>query len=367
MRLPVLNPDDQTAIDAELATAMVRKAIDRGVNYLDTAWPYHRAGDINSPGESEPFLGKALRDGYREKVKVATKLPVWSVDSQAQMNDILDRQLRRMEVGHIDFYLAHNLNRPNWEKMKRAGLIPFMNEALRDGRIKHAGFSFHDAYDVFEEVASVHDWSFCQIQHNYMDTEFQAGTRGLELASARGMGVVVMEPLRGGFLANHLPEEMTKMLAEIHPDWTPAEWALRWIWSRPGVGVVLSGMSTMSQVEENLNTAERRSPLTPDEEAALSRVREYILGQTKVNCTGCGYCLPCPHGVNIPKAFQYYNTFFRFGDASSLFQVKNGYKNLVRPDEQAYNCVSCGLCEPKCPQAIPISKEMPKAAAALKF
>ena len=367
MRLPVLNPDDQTTIDTELATAMVRKAIDCGVNYLDTGWPYHRSGGVDTPGVSEPFLGKALRNGYRERVKIATKLPTWLVESRSQMDDILDQQMKRMEVKNIDFYLAHNLNKANWEKMKRLGMLPFLDEAIRDGRIRHAGFSFHDTYDVFEEVVGANDWSFCQLQFNYIDVDFQAGTRGLELASRRNMGVIVMEPLRGGFLANHLPEEATKMLADVHSDWTPAQWALRWLWSRSDVGMVLSGMSTMGQLEENLETAEHFSPLAAEEEAALVKVREYILGQIKVNCTACGYCLPCPQGVNIPKAFQFYNTFFRFGDAASLFQVRIGYKNMVPPEEQAYNCVSCGACDTQCPQAISISKEMPKVAEALKL
>lgn len=363
MRLPVLDSGDQTSIDEPAATAMIRSAIDGGVNYLDTAWPYHRAGDINSPGVSEPFLGKVLRDGYREKVKVATKLPVWIMRDKAQMHKTLDLQLERLGLTQIDFYLAHNLNRTVWPAVRDMGLFEFFDEARKDGRINHVGFSFHDNYRLFSELLDAYDWEFTQIQYNYLDTEFQAGRKGLELAAAKGLGVVVMEPLRGGFLTMHMPDEMRRYLAGIRPGWTLAEWGLRWLWDQPEVGVVLSGMSTMDQVTENMSTAANFQSLNPAEREALATVREHFLSRIKVNCTGCGYCLPCPSGVNIPRVFAIYNDYFMVDTEANHGRVRGIYGVQVRANEPAGLCVSCGACEPKCPQGLAISREMPEAAA----
>ena len=293
MRLPMTDPNDLVSINRDLAVAMIRKGIDGGINYVDTAWPYHGNSRVE-PGESEPLVAEALADGYRRRVHLATKLPTWFMENQKQMNEILYRQLKRLGTDNIDFYLAHNLNNQVWPALKDKGLLKFMDEALKDGRIKHAGFSFHDDYDLFEGIVEAYDWSFCQIQYNYLDVEYQAGRRGLKLAAGKGLGVVVMEPLRGGFLINHLPDEMKRMLAEIRPEWSLADWALRWLWNQPEAGPVLSGMSTMEQVEENLKIAESVGSFGQQEIEALEKVRGYFRERLKANCTGCGYCLPCP-------------------------------------------------------------------------
>ncbi len=362
MRLPTLSPSDPSSIDEKLATAMVRKAIDRGVNYVDTAYPYHRNGDLATPGESEPFLGRCLKDGYREKVKIATKLPTWLVEREAEMHKILDAQLKRLGVGHIDFYLAHNLNASVWPKMRNVGLLYFLNQARKDGRIKHAGFSFHDNYALFEDIVGAYDWSFAQIQYNYLDVDFQAGRRGLELLAARGLGVVVMEPLRGGFLIHHMPAEMKAHLAGIRPDWSLADWGLRWLWSRPEINVVLSGMSNLPQTSENLGIADKAEPLSAKENAALDTVRGYFRERTRINCTGCGYCMPCPSGVNIPKVLAIYNDYFMVDTEANHQRAKAIYRVQVREHEAARHCVACAQCEGHCPQSLPISQEMSNAA-----
>lgn len=362
MRLPQSDPADYSAIDIPLATAMLRKAIDRGVNYVDTAYPYHRSGGLTEPGQSEPFLARALKDGYREKVRVATKLPTWMAEDKAHMHRLLDEQLKRLDIDKIDFYLAHNLNRAVWPKMREIGMLEFFDEALRDGRIGFAGFSFHDHYEIFADIVDAYDWSFTQIQYNYLDTEFQAGRAGLELAAGRGLGVVVMEPLRGGFLINQMPGEVKAKLTAIRPDWSLADWGLRWVRDQPGVGVVLSGMSDMAQVDENLAIADSFAPLSAEERAALDEVRTFFLERTKVSCTGCGYCLPCPTGVNIPKAFAVYNDYHMVDSESNHNRAKGLYKVYLREHETASHCVSCGACESKCPQSLPISQEMPLVA-----
>ncbi len=366
MRLPVLDPKDQTTIDMDLATAMVRKAIDGGVNYVDTAFPYHRNGDLTTPGESETFLAHALKNGYREKVHLATKLPTWFMESIPQMNQILDMQLKRLDVSCIDMYLAHNLNNASWPRMKALGMFDFLKDAQKDGRINHVGFSFHDSYELFEEILTAHDWEFCQIQYNFLDVNHQAGRRGLNLAAGRNVGVVVMEPLRGGFIINNMPADLRAVLTKVRPEWSMADWALRWLWSQPGVSTVLSGMSAMDQTEENVAIASRFVPFSSAEEEAIEQVREDFLRTAKVNCTACGYCLPCPQGVNIPKVFGFYNEFSRYPDPNGQFQARNGYRSQIPDDEKADHCVSCGICEEKCPQSIHISQEIPQAAAVLQ-
>ncbi|MDR1608335.1 MAG: aldo/keto reductase [Deltaproteobacteria bacterium] len=221
MRLP-LNGPTVSDIDLELATNMLRSAIDRGVNYVDTAYPYHSSAGFESPGASEPFVGEALSGGYREKVFLATKLPTWLVESRAQMNELLDFQLKRLKTSRLDFYLAHTLNAVSWEKMLALGIREFFDEAVKDGRILYPSFSFHDQYPAFEKIVNDYSWVMAQIQYNYLDQAYQAGRAGLELAASKGMAVVVMEPLRGGFLINKVPESEVSRLKEIRPDWSLA-------------------------------------------------------------------------------------------------------------------------------------------------
>ncbi|MDR2488020.1 MAG: aldo/keto reductase [Desulfovibrio sp.] len=363
MRLPVAGPDP-SCIDEDLAIAMIRRAVDRGVTYLDTAWPYHGSGGFAEPGASEPMVGKALLGGYRNRVKVATKLPTWLVKTRADMNRILDMQLKRLQSAHIDFYLAHTLNARYWPAMQAADLAGFFEEARKDGRIRHVGFSFHDRFSVFQEIVEGYDWEFVQIQYNYLDREYQAGEAGLKSAAGKGMGVVIMEPLRGGFLINQMPEVLRARLAGARPDWSLADWALRWLWDQPEVSVVLSGMSSMEHVEENLGIACNAGPLTDGDKAAIEAVRGEFSRRIKVPCTACGYCLPCPRGVNIPRNFMMYNDYFLTDDATARGHIQYVYKHLVlEVDEMADRCLHCGECEAKCPQQLPVGDVMAEVSA----
>jgi predicted aldo/keto reductase-like oxidoreductase len=361
MRLPVIDHDN-SRIDEEKAMKMVRYAIDHGVNYFDTAYPYH-GFDFSKGGASEPFLAKALRNGYREKVYIATKLPSWLVQSREDMDRLLDEQLKRLETDVIDFYLLHGLDRVNWKNLAEHGVLEFLSSALEAGKIRFAGFSYHDEIDLFREIVDAYDWSFCQIQYNYMDEEYQAGTEGLKYAASKGLAVVAMEPLRGGTLVNGLPPEARKVLEEASPGRSVVDWALRWLWKDPEVTVVLSGMSDISQLEENLEIAGRvgmQEWKSEDEEVLKEAVR-IIRAKQKVDCTACNYCMPCPEGVNIPRNFALYNDFHMLQDPAAKLR----YQRLLSDTAKASNCIQCGLCEPQCPQGIPIRAELEHVHALL--
>ena len=268
MRLPVIE-GDPARIDEDEAVRMIRYAIDHGVNYVDTAYSYHR-------GTSEVLVGKALQDGYRERVRLATKMPTWMVESQADMDKFLDEQLGKLRTDRVDLYLLHGLQKERWPKLRELDIFEWAEGAIADGRIGYLGFSFHDDYDVFREIVDSHDWTFCQIQYNYMDTEYQAGTRGLRYAASKGLAVVVMEPIAGGRLAVPPPPEIQAVWDRAEVRRTPAEWALQWVWNHPEVSVVLSGMSTMEHVGENVGSAGRSGPgvLTQGELELIEQVRE---------------------------------------------------------------------------------------------
>jgi predicted aldo/keto reductase-like oxidoreductase len=366
MRLPLADPADPGNIDQDLASAMLRKAIDSGVNYVDTAYPYHRSGMARAAGNGEPAVGEALKGGYREKTNLATKLPCWAVESRGDMDRLLDEQLERLQTSHIDFYLAHNLNRAVWPKMRTLGLFDFLEAAKRDGRILHAGFSFHDNYAMFQDILASYAWEFTQIQYNYLDADFQAGRRGLALAAGRGVPVIVMEPLRGGFLVNHMPDHLKVRLRALRPAWSLAEWGLRWLWSQPEVGLVLSGMSNMEQVEDNLAIANGDADLTEEDSAALDEARAYFMGRIKIGCTGCAYCMPCPSGVNIPQVLSKYNNYFLFETAAGRQSAKANYRMNIGGKTGARNCSHCRACEAKCPQSLPVSDEMTEVAALME-
>ena len=340
MRLPTLDGQRNSHnIDEPEAVRMIRHAIDNGVNYLDTAYPYHA-------GQSEFIVGKALKDGYREKVKLATKLPMWLVNSPEDFDRFLDEQLKKLQTSYLDFYLFHAAT------------------ALADGRVRHLGFSFHGDFAAFEEILDGSDlWTFCQIQYNYVDIENQAGTRGLQLASAKGLAVVVMEPLMGGRLADP-PTEIRESMDQFPIQRSPARWALDWLWNQPEVTVVLSGMSTMQQVEENLEfaAASRTCVFTPAEHTLLAHAREKYQARNVIPCTRCGYCMPCPNGVDIPLNFEFFNYAHAFDDAgTSRFR----YQAFTPEAQRASSCINCGTCEPLCPQQIPIAEWMPKVSALL--
>ncbi|MDR2141407.1 MAG: aldo/keto reductase [Deltaproteobacteria bacterium] len=367
MRLP-LNGPKAADIDIDLATRMLRLAIDRGINYVDTAYPYHSPGTRETPGASEPFVAQALKGGYREKVLLATKLPTWLVDSQAKMHQLLDFQLKRLDVRQIDFYLAHNINVSVWEKLLALGLRKFFDEAVRDGRIRFPSFSFHDNYALFEKVVSGYDWVMGQVQYNYLDHKYQAGQAGVRLAARKGLAVVVMEPLRGGFLVSQVPEEPTQVLKEARPDWTLPAWGFNWLWNQPECAVVLSGMSDLAQVEENLALAEKYEAglFTEKDEAAIDKVRDFFKARLQADCTGCGYCLPCPSGVEIPKNINFLNQYYLFDGQTPRERCRYFYFVQLSPEERAVNCVACGECLEKCPQGLNIPAFLTKTAELYK-
>jgi predicted aldo/keto reductase-like oxidoreductase len=359
MRLPTIG-SDPTNIDEKKAIPMIRYAIDAGVNYVDTAYPYHGTGFTHG-GASEPFVAKALKDGYRERVKLATKLPSWLIKTREDMDRYLNEQLDRLETDYIDFYLVHSLNAGTWPVLKEAGISDFLNAAMKDGRIKHAGFSFHDQVGLFKEIVDYYDWSFCQIQYNYLDEEYQAGKEGLKYAAAKGLGITIMEPLRGGNLAN-LPQAANDILSQADVCRTPAEWALRWVWNHPEVSVVLSGMTTMEQVVENVKVADAAMPLslTAKELKLVDDVKNLFQERIRVNCTACSYCMPCPEGIHIPNCFSMYNDHYVFDGTPA---AKQRYQIISKLGAPASKCVECGKCESHCPQSIPIREQLKHVSA----
>jgi len=359
MRLPTSDGDRLSPnIIEDQAIRMVRHAIDHGVNYLDTAYPYHS-------GQSEIVVGKALRDGYREKVKLATKLPVWMVEHPDDFDKLLDEQLEKFQTDSIDFYLLHALSKSRWHDIVlKHNLLAKAADAIADGRIRHLGFSFHDDYPAFEEIVSATGlWSFCQIQYNYMDTENQAGVRGLKLAASKGLAVVVMEPLLGGRLVDP-PKDVREAMQSFPIHRSPAEWALQWLWDQPEVSLVLSGMSAMPQVEENLRSANasRIHSFTPAEHDFIVQVAEKYRARTVVPCNKCSYCMPCPNGVNIPANFDYFNYAHLFDDVAG---ARFRYQVFLTEAQRSASCIACGTCEDLCPQNIAIADWMPKVSALL--
>ena len=339
MRLPLTDEKVYASIDEEKACRMIRTAIDSGVNYVDTAYFYH-------DGESEKVVGKALKDGYREKVYLATKLPMGSVEKTEDFDRLLNDQLKKLDTDHIDFYLFHALNAERWETVKRLGLMEKMEEAKKDGRIRHCGFSFHDDLQAFERIVNEYtNCEFCQIQLNYLDTDYQAGLEGLRLASRKGLGVVVMEPLRGGMLAKDDSERM----ANFAPGTNAVAAALDFIWDMEEVSLLLSGMSAPEQVAENLLLADnaRANSLTPAHKAQYAAAKKQYDQKGLIPCTGCQYCQPCEQGVDIPAIFEAWNLTAEH----SRREVK---KRMPDIEERISRCIGCGQCESKCPQQIEI-------------
>jgi len=359
MRLPLLEGEENLIDEAE-ATRMIRYAIDQGVNYIDTAWPYHQ-------GQSEPVVGRILKDGYRERVALATKMPSWLIEKEADFDSFFNSQLERLQTDHIDFYLLHTLNQEYWDKYLKFKVFNWAERQLADGRIRNLGFSFHDDFEVFERILTGYDhWDFCQIQYNYMDVDFQAGQRGLKMAADRGLGVVIMEPLKGGQLAKETPPAPVKAVfdrAEV--DWKPAEWALQWLWNQPEVGLVLSGMSAMRQVEENLISASRSGvgSFGPAQTRLMEEARAAWKGVAPVACTHCEYCLPCPNEVLIPQIFEIYNNSVMY-DLQA--RGKRRYEREIAAENRADQCVECGTCESLCPQHLEIIQYLKDAHAYLR-
>lgn len=349
MRFPLMGDEPENIDEAE-SIRMIRNSIDKGINYIDTAWPYHNE-------ESEPLVGRALKDGYREKVFLATKLPTWLINSREDMDFYLNEQLKKLCTDHIDYYLIHSLTKDRWARVLEHDVFDFIEKAKADGRIRNIGFSFHDELSLFREIVDAYSWDFCQIQYNYMDENYQAGTEGLEYAASKGLGVVVMEPLRGGHLVKNPPEDIMKIWDEAEEKASPAHWGLRWVWNHPEVTLVLSGMSTMEQVEDNLTSSEKgiARSLSEKETELISRVRDIYRERMRVSCTNCRYCMPCPAGVNIPECFNRLNMAYMYEDPE---YAKNTYHIFLRAGGKASACIECGKCEEVCPQHIEIRKHL---------
>ena len=350
-RFPIIG-DDKSQIDLERTAEMLHYAIDRGLNYIDGGYDYQR-------GNSEKVVGEILEGGYRSRVKLATKLPCWYVKSLDDCDRYLDEQLTRLRTDHLDFYLLHGLHRQRWARMQDLGVWDWGQSAIADGRIGRLGFSFHDTLSVFKDIVDSYDgWEMCTIQYNYMNENVQAGTEGLEYAAAKGLAVAIMEPLRGGLLARP-PEKVQAIWDSCSTVCQPADMGLRWLWNRPEVSVVLSGMSTLEQVQQNVESAGRSGigSLSSEELELVSRVRDEYLATGAIPCTGCSYCMPCPNGVDIPRNFEMYNEGQVYGN---WHQSGVLYRGFMPDEEKARACIGCRECEEKCPQGIEISEWMPK-------
>ena len=363
MRLPMLEQKDppkdfierQRAVDEEKALELIEYAINNGINYFDSAYMYHA-------GNSELILGKAIK-GKRDDLYITTKSPVMMLQKHEDFDRILDEQLEKLGTDHLDFYLLHGLNKDTWEKAKSLKVFEFLDRIQKDGRTRYAGFSFHDKTDVFKEIIDAYDWAVCQIQYNYFDENYQAGKEGLKYAASKDIGVIIMEPLRGGRFTQRIPEGVQKIWDSAEVKRSPAEWGLRWVANHPEVSVVLSGMTSMEQLKENIKMADSFIPngLTPKELEIINKAADAYRELMKVDCTGCSYCMPCPNGVNIPMIFSLYNDLSMFKDEMPVIM----YNTMVPSDQNASNCIECGECLEKCPQSIEIIENLKKAHEAL--
>ena len=347
-------------IDLDKAEKELLLAIEEGVNYFDTAYIY--------PG-SEETLGTILeRNGLRDKVSIATKLPQYLIGSRAAIDRYFAEQLRRLKTDHVEYYLMHMLTDvPEWDKLVALGIEDWIREKKESGEIRNIGFSFHGSTEIFLELLDAYDWDFCQVQYNYSDENIQAGRRGVEYAHSKGIPVVIMEPLRGGRLVDLLPEEAKKAIAKRGGGKSPAELGLRWLWDQEAVTVILSGMNSEEMVRENCRAASEALPgcLTEEERTLIEDVKAIIAKKVKVGCTGCGYCMPCPKGVDIPGIFSGYNTMYTEGKRFGRHQFMQSVALRKEPGF-ATQCIGCGKCEKHCPQHLPIRQKLKEADRALR-
>ncbi len=356
MRLPLMETAKPEDIDEQEAIKMIRYAIDNGVTYIDTAYPYHN-------GKSEIVVGKALKDGYRKRTKLATKSPVWLIKAYADFEKYLDEQLERLQTDHVDFYLLHAMSKERWEMMKELNATGFLEEMKKKGKIRFAGFSFHDNFDTFKGIIDYHDWEMCQIQLNFFDQEYQAGLKGLKYAYSKDIPVVIMEPLRGGSLARVPSPDIIELWNSAPLKRNPVEWSFSWLYNFEEVNVILSGVSTMEQLEENINIFNRAiaGVLNESELALVEKVRKLYMEKIKIKCTGCDYCNGCPQKISISMIFDLYNKAHMYQDKE---KYANQYKDfLIKSQHDAAQCVECGLCESLCPQNIPIIQELKRVHA----
>ena len=347
MRLP---ETEDGQINEPEAIDIIRSAIDAGINYVDTAFGYHN-------GKSEGLVGKALRDGYREKVLLADKMPIWLAKDEEHMKEMFQTQLERLDTDYIDMYLVHSVNKPNWKRIKKLNLMPFLEEMKAAGKIKHIGFSFHDSYEFFEEVLDSYPWEFCQIQLNYMDKDIQAGVKGLKLAAEKGLSVIIMEPLKGGKLTTGIPPTVQELWDNAPVKRTPAEWGFKWLASMPEVTLILSGMSSGEQLQQNIATvsAADLNVLSDEERELIDKVSDEYNRLIKYSCTGCEYCLPCPQKLKIPDLIDTLNEWNIYGQNPA---TKMEYVEWIPEGRHASDCISCKACEKKCPQGLPIAQIM---------
>ena len=353
-------PQKMGKIDMEETEREILLAVEQGINYFDTAYIY---------GGSEAAIGQIFaRNGIRDRVKIATKLPHYLIKSAAGLEKLFQEELRRLQTDHVEYYLMHMLNDLDaWQRLKDMGIESWIAEKKASGAIGQIGFSYHGNTEMFCKIVDAYDWDFCQIQYNYLDEHAQAGRRGLDHAHAKGMPVIIMEPLRGGKLVNLLPEKAKKIFAEYPVKRTPAEWGLRWLWNQEAVTVVLSGMNSDEMVRENIRTASevRIGEQGPEEEALYARVVKAINENTKVGCTACGYCQPCPKGVDIPGTFAVYNRWYGENKFSAFMEYLK-CTTFRKNSTAAGNCIGCGKCEKHCPQGIAIRKELKDAQKVLE-
>lgn len=358
MRLPThVGGAASSLIDKAKAIKQIHGAIDAGVNYLDTAWPYHL-------GASESFLGEyILKDGYREKVYIATKLPCMLISKKEKIEEIFNKQLQKLQVDYIDYYLLHSLDGASWGKMLNLGVIDFMDKIKKEGKVRHMGFSFHGKHEDFIRIVDGYDWDFTQVQYNILDENFQAGIKGIEYAASKNLGVIAMEPLRGGSLVGKIPKEIQKIYDEAPIKRSAADWAFRWIYNNPAISLVLSGMNDNAHIKENIKIASNATPngMSKEELTIINRARDKYLDIMQVGCTGCAYCMPCPAGINIPACFKGLNNYYMFSKGRAKFDhMLQSIKTDDGKSHWSSACIDCGKCEEACPQNLEIRKDLKK-------
>jgi predicted aldo/keto reductase-like oxidoreductase len=361
-------PEKRGSIDEKRAKNQFLMAINEGVNYFDTAMPYHM-------GASETFLGKVIsEEGIREKINIATKLPPWSVNKSEDMEKIISAQLKKLKTDYIDYYLLHALNGEVFNKLTEFGVLEFLSKLKSDGIIRNAGFSFHGKKKDFKKIIDAYDWEFCQIQYNYLDVKNQAGKKGLEYAAGKDIGVIIMEPLRGGNLGKKPPKEIKQLWKDSDTKREPVEWSLEWIWNHPEVTAVLSGMNNEEHITQNIKIASKFLPesMSQKDLEIVSKTEKLYRKLMKVGCTGCGYCMPCPSGVNIPGCFEHYNSYHVFNDKTNAKMNYLIFCGGLLSDKSSHAslCEECGECEKVCPQGLPIIellKEVSNEFEGIKF